>query len=36
MGFIVMMNLARELCFKIRLSNFNLREALLYSPRGEV
>ena len=36
MGFIIMTNLARELCFKIRLSNFNLREALLYSPRGEV
>ena len=36
MGFTIMTNLARELCFKIRLSNFNLREALLYSPRGEV
>ena len=36
MGYTIMTNLARELCFKIRLSNFNLREALLYSPRGEV
>ena len=36
MGYIIMRNLARELCFKIRLSNFNLREAMLYSPRGEV
>lgn len=36
MGYTIMTNLARELCFKIRLSNFNLREALLYTPRGEV
>jgi CRP/FNR family cyclic AMP-dependent transcriptional regulator len=32
MGFIVMSNLAAELCIKIRLSNLNLREALLYLP----
>jgi CRP/FNR family cyclic AMP-dependent transcriptional regulator len=35
MGFIVMSNLARDLCFKIRLSNLNWREALLYMPRQE-
>ena len=35
MGLIVMSNLARELCFKIRQSNLNLREALLYLPRTD-
>jgi CRP-like cAMP-binding protein len=34
MGFIIMSNLARELCFKIRLSNLNLREAMLYLPHA--
>lgn len=32
MGYVIMTNLARELCLKIRLSNLNLREALLYTP----
>ena len=31
-GFKVMTNLATDLCTKIRLSNFNLREAMLYLP----
>ena len=31
-GFKVMMNLATDLCTKIRLSNLNLREAMLYLP----
>ncbi len=35
MGFIVMSNLARELCLKMRISNLNLREALLYLPHQE-
>ena len=35
MGFIVMSNLARELCLKIRLSNLNMREALFYIPRDQ-
>ena len=35
MGFIVMENLARELCLKVRQSNLNLRQALLYMPRQE-
>lgn len=33
MGFTVMMNLATDLCTKIRLSNLNLREGLLYLPK---
>jgi CRP-like cAMP-binding protein len=32
-GFIVMYNLAEELCFKIRQTNLNLREALLSTTR---
>ncbi|MFM8322581.1 MAG: cyclic nucleotide-binding domain-containing protein [Chloroflexota bacterium] len=32
MGFAIMNNLATDLCTKIRLSNLNLREALLYLP----
>ncbi len=32
MGFVVMTNLATDLCTKIRLSNLNLREGLLYLP----
>jgi CRP-like cAMP-binding protein len=32
MGFVVMNNLAADLCTRIRLSNFNLREGLLYMP----
>jgi CRP-like cAMP-binding protein len=32
MGFIVMNNLAADLCVKIRLSNLNLRQNLLYAP----
>lgn len=32
MGFTVMSNLATDLCTKIRLSNLNLREGLLYLP----
>jgi CRP-like cAMP-binding protein len=35
MGFTIMTNLATELCTKIRLSNWNLREALLYVPHQE-
>jgi CRP/FNR family transcriptional regulator, cyclic AMP receptor protein len=34
MGFKIMMNLATDLCTKIRLSNLNLREGLLYIPHG--
>jgi CRP/FNR family cyclic AMP-dependent transcriptional regulator len=33
MGLIIMTNLATDLCTKIRLSNLNLREGLLYIPR---
>jgi len=32
MGFVVMTNLATDLCTKIRLSNLSLREGLLYLP----
>jgi CRP/FNR family cyclic AMP-dependent transcriptional regulator len=34
-GFIVMSNLAADLCFKIRQANFQLRAALLYSPSAK-
>ena len=34
MGFTIMTNLATDLCTKIRLSNLNLREGMLYIPRG--
>jgi CRP-like cAMP-binding protein len=33
MGFKIMSNLAADLCFKIRQSNMNLRQALLYDHR---
>ncbi len=33
MGFTVMMNLATDLCTKIRLSNLNLRQNMLYGPK---
>lgn len=33
MGFTVMMNLAGDLCTKIRLSNLNLRQGMLYAPK---
>ena len=35
MGFIIMGNLARDLCLKLRLSNLNMREALLNLPRKQ-
>ncbi len=35
MGFVVMTNLAADLCTKIRLSNLNLREGLFYLNRSQ-
>lgn len=36
MGFKVMTNLASELCLKIRISNFNMRQAMLYIPKESI
>ena len=33
MGYKVMTNLASELCLKIRITNFNMRQAMLYVPK---